>query len=527
MLKYYYIYWRNGLSNGDKTLWTARFALFTATVIPSVLFVSEADCTGGSGDVFIKETIKSMRQIVISDATMKQATKDLRLTFKEKIELSKLLDKLGVDLIELEGIKDPRIDALQIKSIVSAVNDSRIAVPVELLNNENIEKTWAALKDAKNPRLQVVAATSPVQIEYLFHKKPEAMLEAIKKTVAACSALCSDVEFVADDATRSEGAFLSEAIEAAIDAGAKTVTLCDTAGAILPSEFKEFISRQYGAVPKLREVTLGVCCSNSIAMADSCVVAAALEGAGQIRAAAHSGCEASLSNIVRILTAKSDVIGAGVGVRATQLSRITSQIDWLCSADKNKGAQTDSNEDDGTFLTVHDTKDAVISATVKLGYDLSDEDADKVYAAFKQITDKKEKVTYKELDAIVASSAMQVPATYKLDTYVITSGNTISATAHIKLEKNGSHVEGVYIGDGSIDAAFQAIEKITGCHYELDDFQLQAVTEGREAMGQTVVKLRSGGKVYSGRGISTDIVGAGIQAYLSALNKIVYEEEVE
>ena len=179
------------------------------------------------------------------------------------------------------------------------------------------------------------------------------------------------------------------------------------------------------------------------------------------------------------------------------------------------------------FLTVHDTEEAVSAATVRLGYDLSEEDTQRVYAAFKQIADKKEKVSFKELDAIVASCAMQVPATYKLDTYVITSGNTISATAHIKLVHNNDTVEGVYIGDGSIDAAFQAIEKITGCHYELDDFQLQAVTEGREAMGQTVVKLRAGGKVYSGRGISTDIVGAGIQAYLSALNKIVYEEATE
>ena len=169
----------------------------------------------------------------------------------------------------------------------------------------------------------------------------------------------------------------------------------------------------------------------------------------------------------------------------------------------------------------------IVSAVAKLGYDLSAEDEEKLYSAFKQIAEKKEQVSFKELDAIVASSAMQVPATYKLDTYVITSGNTISATAHIKLWKKDGHVEGVYMGDGSIDAAFQAIEKITGCHYELDDFQLQAVTEGREAMGQTIVKLRSGGKVYSGRGISTDIVGAGIQAYLSALNKIIYEEEIE
>ena len=199
----------------------------------------------------------------------------------------------------------------------------------------------------------------------------------------------------------------------------------------------------------------------------------------------------------------------------------------MCQPGKKKAvANTDGAEDD-IFLTEHDDVSAITVAVTKLGYDLSEDDNLKVYNAFMQIAKKKEKVGLKELDAIVASSAMQVPSTYKLDTYVITSGNTISATAHIKLTKNGMPVEGVYIGDGSIDAAFQAIEKITGCHYELDDFQLQAVTEGREAMGQTVVKLRSGAKVYSGRGISTDIVGAGIQAYLSALNKIIYEEEVE
>ncbi|MBE6553926.1 MAG: hypothetical protein E7666_06235 [Ruminococcaceae bacterium] len=468
-----------------------------------------------------------MKKMIISDATMKQVAKESRLSFKEKIELAKLLDKLGVDLIELDGIKDPRIDALLIKSIVAAVRDSRIAVPVDLLNEENIEKTGAALKNARNPRLQVCAPTSAVQIEYLLHKKPDAMLDAIRQTVRACRALCSDVEFVAGDATRSERDFLAKAIETAIEAGAGTVTLCDTAGIMLPSEFAAFVRRQYDAVPQLKDITLGVCCANTIAMADACSVMAAMEGAGQIRAAAHTNAEASLASIVQILTAKADVLDVSVGVKATQLGRINSQIDWLCSTGKSQPSTSESEYDDGTFLTAHDTKEAVAAATVRLGYDLSDEDTQKVYTAFRQIADRKEKVSFKELDAIVASSAMQVPSTYKLDTYVITSGNTISATAHIKLTKNGNTVEGVYIGDGSIDAAFQAIEKITGCHYELDDFQLQAVTEGREAMGQTVVKLRSGGKVYSGRGISTDIVGAGIQAYLSALNKIVYEEEIE
>ena len=468
-----------------------------------------------------------MKQIRISDATMKQISENFHLSFKEKIEFSKLVDKLGVDVIELEGIKNLRIDSLQIKSIAAAVSESVIAVPVEL-NDESIENTWAALKTAKHPRLQVVASTSPVQIEYLFHKKPDVMIEDIKKAVSSCASLTSDVEFIACDATRSEQSFLSLAIKTAINAGATTVTVCDTASTMLPTELAEFVKLQYESIPELNDVTLGISCSNDIAMADACAIAAVESGAGQISAAAYPiGC-ASVANIARILAAKSDALGAFSGVKTTQISRIIDQVNWMCQPGKKSAASSAAmQEEEDIFLTSHDDIAAVTIAVGKLGYDLSEEDNAKVFNAFMQIAEKKEKVSLKELDAIVASSAMQVPSTYKLDTYVITSGNTISATAHIKLIKDGQPVEGVYIGDGSIDAAFQAIEKITGCHYELDDFQLQAVTEGREAMGQTIVKLRSGAKVYSGRGISTDIVGAGIQAYLSALNKIIYEEEVE
>ena len=133
-------------------------------------------------------------------------------------------------------------------------------------------------------------------------------------------------------------------------------------------------------------------------------------------------------------------------------------------------------------------------------------------------------VAAKELDAIIASAALQVPPTYRLESYVLNTGNTISASAQMKLTKNGQTLSGVSLGDGPVDAAFLAIESILGRHYELDDFQIQAVTEGREAMGESVVKLRSGGKLYSGRGISTDIIGASVHAYLNAINKIVYEE---
>ena len=174
-------------------------------------------------------------------------------------------------------------------------------------------------------------------------------------------------------------------------------------------------------------------------------------------------------------------------------------------------------------LTGHDDIDDVKKAAVRLGYDLSDDDMAKVYESFKGVADKKA-VSARELEAIIASVALQVPPTYRLVSYVINSGNVINATANVIMEKNGHEIRGLSAGDGPIDASFMAIEQIVGTHYELDDFQIQAVTEGHEAMGSALVKLRAGGKLYSGRGISTDIIGAAVHAYINALNKIVYEE---
>lgn len=468
-----------------------------------------------------------MKQIRISDVTMKQTGADISLSFKEKIELSKLLDKLGVSVIELEPIVQPKIDSLRIKSVAAAVKNSIVAVPVAL-NAESVQMTWNALKEAKKARLQVCAPVSSVQMEYLFHKKPEAMIQAIRKTLGDSCQLCADVEFVADDATRSDPAFLYEAVSAAIEAGAKTVTVCDTAGAMLPNEFTAFLRELYANVPALKEVCLGVSCSDSLSMADSCAMAAIRYGAGEVKAAAYRVNVVSLPNITKVLTAKGDFYEACCSVRTTEMKRITSQIAWMCQTGRKKSSPFDNgiqNDDGGIFLTSHDDLSAVMNVALRLGYDLSEEDGAKVYEAFQAIARKKEKVGAKEFDAIVASAAMQVPPAYIMDSYVVTSGNTISATAHLKLHRQEKVLEGVSIGDGPIDAAFLAVEQITGQHYELDDFQIQAVTEGREAMGQTVVKLRANGKVYSGRGISTDIVGASIQAYINALNKIVYEED--
>ena len=468
-----------------------------------------------------------MANIRISDMTMKQTAEGFCLSFKEKIELAKLLDKLGVAVIALEGIANPRVDSLRIKSIAAAVKDSAVAVPVQL-DEESVKQVWSALQQAKSPRLQVPASVSAVQMEYLYHKKPDAMLMAIADTVSQCAACCADVEFIAEDATRSDFAFLCQAVEKAIAAGAKTVTLCDTAASLLPEEFGDFVARVMNEVPALQDVCVGVRCSDALSMAASCAIAALCRGAGEVKTAAYPVEAADLAQVAKIVAARGDGFGWQTGVRTTQLSRIVGQIQWMCQAGQTKSAPFGADihgEESDTYLTSHDDLTAVSKAVERLGYELSPEDQQKVYDAFSAIAGKKEQVSIKELDAIVASAAMQVPPAYQLDTYVITAGNTISATAHLRMQYKESTLEGVCIGDGPIDAAFRAIEQITGRHYELDDFQIQAVTEGREAMGQTVVKLRSGGRLYSGRGISTDIVGASIRAYISALNKIVYEEE--
>ena len=465
-----------------------------------------------------------MRQIQISDVTIRNAAK--QTTFREKLELAKLLDRLGVSVIELRELENVRTDSLLVKSIAAVVKESILALPVGL-TEEGVREAWEAVSCATKPRLIVSAAVSTVQMEYLFRKKPDGMLETIASVVSLCKSLCADVEFQALDATRADAAFLGKAIETAAMAGAGTVTLCDSAGNMLPEEFSAFVARVRSNSPCLSGVKLGVSCADTLTLAGACSISAVGAGADQITAAAYGSGSAPIAAVVRMLQAKGEYLDCTCTLRTTQLERLVEQIVRLCETSRSKSSPFDNGvqeQETELALGAEAGPTQVAEAAAKLGYDLSEEDRARVYEAFCRIAARKEEVGARELDVIVASAALQVPATYRVESYVINTGNIITATAHVKLLKKDLPVEGVSVGDGPIDAAFLAIEQIVGHHFELDDFQIQAVTEGREAMGQTVVKLRSAGKVYSGMGISTDIIGASIRAYVSALNKIVYEE---
>jgi 2-isopropylmalate synthase len=230
-----------------------------------------------------------------------------------------------------------------------------------------------------------------------------------------------------------------------------------------------------------------------------------------------------LRTLCGIVQHRGESLGLFTAVKITELDRTLHRLNRFMGVEIREAAAPAASDDSVTYDS-QDSIAAVAEGVKALGYDLSEEDGAKVYEAFRRVAEKKHFVGTRELDAIIATAAMQVPPTYKVLNYVINSGNIITATANILMEKDGVQARGVGIGDGPIDAAFQAIEQIIGHHYELDDFQIQTVTEGRDAMGSALVKLRSGGRVYSGNGISTDIIGASVRAFVSALNKIAYEE---
>ena len=466
-----------------------------------------------------------MKRITISDITLKEANGLYDLSFKEKIEIAKLLDKLNVSVIELPCVSGSKVDDVLVRTICSCVKNSTVSLAVSLGEN-GAKDAYELIKNAKKKRLQVNVPMSTVQMEYICHKKPAAVLEMISDTVSKAKSLCEEVEFVAVDATRSDNDFLKNALNAAIEAGATTVTLCDNAGETTSDEFVDFLMALKKDVPALENVGLAVSASNELGMAVSTVLGCVKCGVDEIKTASCKSDMPSTGAILKILRARGDSLGACVDVSLTEFGRVGRQIEWICEGKTGTASSSDEAAADESFTLNEFTDINTVSDTVvSLGYDLSDEDMQHVYEEFKRAAAKKV-ISLRELDAIVASCAMQVPATYKLVSYVINSGNVISSTANILLESGGKQLAGVCIGDGPIDAAFLAIEQILGHHYELDDFRIQSVTEGREAIGNAIVKLKSDGKVYSGNGLSTDIIGASIRAYISAVNKIVFEQNV-
>ena len=462
-----------------------------------------------------------MKQINIADITLKKLAeeREIALLFREKTAIAACADSIGTDAVELAPIKNLREDTIIYKTIAQNIQNATLTIPVGF-TKEDVTAAWECVKEAKNPRLQIEVPTSTVQMEYTYHIKADVMIEKISELTKAAKELCGDVEFSALDATRSDIDFLIRAVKAATDAGATMVTVCDDAGVSLPEDIAALVSSVKEAV----SVPVYVQVSDKINMGVASAIAAIKAGACGIKCAMGGKdvlLTGELSDAMNACTAQ---IGAETKLNGTI---IHASIDDMISNISHGGYETEKaiSEKKKILIDEDSSIDQVKGATQLLGYELSDSDIGNVYKTLMHICEKKGAVGSKEIEAIIAGSAMQAPSTYHFETYTTTSSNVASSMSQVTLKCNGEIMCGVSNGDGPIDSAFRAIEQCIGHHYELDDFQVQSVTEGKEALGSALVRLRNNGKLYSGNGTSTDIVSASIRAYINALNKIVFEEE--
>ena len=460
-----------------------------------------------------------MKKIIVSDYTLKElCTKDgSQLLFREKLSVALSISRYGADVIELPPVKKAKEDSVVYKTISESVKNSKILIPVGI-TGESVKIAAECVKSALHPVLQVSLPVSTVQMEYMYRLKGPKMVETIKTLVSMCRSYSEEVEFEALDATRAEIPFLIECIKAAEEAGATSIALSDDSGEMMGDEIGAFVSE----VKKETKLPLIIKVSDHLSMGVSDALFALKAGADGVKCSIAGGSALSTDDFASALRAKGDKIGVRSSLKFTE---IHSDIETLLkSMQKSVKEEENTTLDGAVFLDSSSTQEEVSEAVKALGYDLDGDDEKKVYDAVKRLTEKKSSIGAKELEAVVASSAMQVPATYTLKSYVSTISNMVNAVSNVILEDENGTLSGVATGDGPIDSAFKAIETCIGHHYELDDFQIQAVTEGKEALGSALVRLRSSGRLYSGNGLSTDICGASIRAYINALNKIAYEE---
>ena len=461
-----------------------------------------------------------MRKINISDITLKKLSEDraVSLLFREKSAIANCADRFGADSVELPAVKNIREDSIIYKTIAKNVQNAALVIPVGFSADE-VATAWECVKDAKSPRLQVELPISTIQMEYTYHVKQSVMLEKIGELIAAAKALCADVEFSALDATRADEDFLIASVKEAEAKGANVITVCDNAGVSTPEQIAQIIAKVKAAV----SVPVYVQVSDRINMGVASAFSAIAKGADGLKCAMVGKDALLTGEISDAVNTCGAQIDAEIKLDNTNIHASIEDITASITHDTYEAGNT-VNEKKKILLDSDSTLAQVADAAAVLGYDLSDSDIGNVYKALTQVCEKKGAVGAKEFEALIASSAMQAPSTYHFETYTTTSSNISNAMTQIVLKNNDEVICGVSSGDGPIDSAFRAIEQCIGHHYELDDYQVQSVTEGKEALGSALVRLRYNGKLYSGNGTSTDIIAASIRAYINALNKIVFEE---
>ena len=501
------------------------------------------------------------KRIKIFDTTLRDGEQSpgCSMNLKEKIEMAKQLERMKVDVIEAGFAISSPGDFISVKNVAEMVKESIVA-SLARTTKDDIDRAWEAISIAAQPRIHTFIATSPIHMEYKLNMKPEHVLEQAAAMVKYAKQYCSDIEFSAEDATRSDPLFLAEIFDAVIKNGATTINIPDTVGYTAPDEFYEFLVKIRNHCPAMDGVDISVHCHNDLGLGVANSLAAIKAGANQIECTINGIGEragnAAMEEIVMALKIRQDIFNAETGIDTTEITRASNLLSRITGVKvqpnkaivgenafaheagihqhgvlKNKATYEIMTPEsvglttNNMVLGKHSGKHAFRNKVKELGYELSEEGLERAFTKFKVIADKKKQVYDRDIEALIGKESIQVPRTFQMESYVINSGNTITSTAVLKLIKEGKILERVSRGDGPIDASFKAIERIVGIDMKLEDYQLQSVTEGKDALGDALVKIRTGNEIYSGRGLSTDVIEASIHAYINAVNKMLYEKK--
>ncbi|MDR0570217.1 MAG: 2-isopropylmalate synthase [Clostridiales Family XIII bacterium] len=503
-----------------------------------------------------------MKRIKIFDTTLRDGEQSpgCSMNLKEKIEMARQLERMKVDVIEAGFAISSPGDFASVKAIAEAVKDCTVA-SLARAAVKDIDRAWEAVKGAADPRIHLFIATSPLHMEHKLQMTPDQVYETAVAMTARAVGYCSNVEFSAEDATRSNWKFLARVIEGVIAAGATTINLPDTVGYTTPDEHYEFFMRIRERAPSLEKVTISSHCHDDLGLAVANSLAAVKAGATQVECTVNGIGEragnAAMEEIVMALYTRRELFQAETGVLTGEIMRSSAMLTNITGVkvQPNKAVvgenafaheagihQHGVMKHRGTYeimtpesvglnknnlvLGKHSGKHAFRERLASLGYSLSEEDLGAAFERFKTLADKKKTVYDKDIEALVAKEKVQIPRTYALNSFVINSGNKITSTAVIDLVRDQRSTERVSRGEGPIDAAFKAIEKIVGRQLALEDYQIGSVTEGEDALGDAKVKIKnSDGETFSGRGLSTDVIEASILAYINAVNKMLHVEK--
>ena len=474
----------------------------------------------------------------------------------EKLRLAVQLEKLGVDIIEAGFPAASEGDFQAVSEIAGKLKKAEV-VGLARTSKDDIDSAWGAVKNAAKPKIHTFIATSDIHLAHKLKMTREEVIKAAVDAVRYAKRLTEHVEFSAEDASRSDRDFLCKVFEAAIEAGATVVNLPDTVGYAIPEEFAQLVTYVMAHVPNIGKAVLSVHCHNDLGLATSNTLAALKAGARQAEVTLNGIGEragnTSLEEVVMALKTRPNFFPMHTGINTKkiyQTSRLVSMITGIM-VQPNKaivGANAFAHEagihQDGVLknpmtyeimkpetiglstnrliLGKHSGRHALRTHLKDMGYDLSDEELQLVFAKFKELADKKKHVVDEDLEVLVTEGILRTAETFKLEYLHVTCGTTVLPMASVQLTINGRSVRGAGYGNGPIDAAFESIAKLTGTQAELLRFSISAITGGTDALGEVTVRLRENGLVALGKGADPDIITASAKAYVNGLNRLEY-----